>query len=1421
MIPTLWLLLLCGYSSLWAQTRDQEAYDRAFQEQQDARALYGTESIEYQAAALNLASLHLQEESNFTYPKWYGMAKEALLFVVRRYGNSDPVYDNFLSALPVEIAARLDAELEIMAADMADGPYSARSVQALFQLAQAKGMADREESYPDAVEAFARMDRLSPVEQDIVHDYAYGYLGLDSMVLLVASQKAALEQAWRQAPKALQTAQLLRNFAQITRQYEPVLQVSLYLDSAYLYSTRAMAIYEARGAEQPFKATYQAMPKAWQRFYDKERLFVQYLAERRTNQEVFRTFLKDFLVLVDEEGIPPYSSDDVLNRVEDSLAAQYPNDVRARQALERLRENWEFDEEERKVQHQENKVTTLLKTYGATNKQYLDEAVVLVKMYIDEVRDREAYDLFEQLLRDYVSVTEDPLSPAADSLFESYVTEVDYTWAWLFRLQRQETRYLLSGPSKRRLYWKTYFERALSHQLNDVLYDDLGVTPMAQGLYSVPDSLLSLVLPYVYRAIELDMETATTLEAMAEILPQRVPPTELRPQLEPLLTSTLSEDGSVNLEHMVVREALADAYWYHQALDPSYADSALAYYQTLAPYYYAHSNDKAYPRLLDKITHNTAEQDPWPRPVTGKFFERMDIYYRENPNKQGSKIIDFMKRYGDWHYRNYRYVEAEKYYTRLLQHYERLDAPALNLQQYDETQYHLARILRKSGRYARALEAYERLNHYSWRFKGLPISVQLADDLGLLWQQLGQPDKALEYFDLALQRLEELETVMGSRYEAYEVGLLYIKILRHKGDVQLENYNLQRARYFYQLAIDFEKNRRAPKGITLSKDVSLQAALARLEQLQYHDKKALRYYQQALKGMTDLEEKARTHLDLALYCDELDLDSAASYHLNTMIDLDLERIARNYTLLSEEERLVFFASLYKRLDAFLTYTVAHPDSALLVKALNAHLQVKGLSLETSIQLQNFCNKNQNPAMSGPCKEWGMLRDSLATLQDRTAALALQEEISNLERNIIYAPAYIQQDNRVMDFEKLQDQMYNFGMDTERAVAVEFIRVAELDNDDIPQLVYYAAVVGESSSTPQFVRLATEEEIADMLLVEVSAVPNNYISNDGESLYLYDLLWRPLEPYLDSAQAVHLSPTGIMTKIAFGTLRMSPSNSKRLMDRWELHYHNDFRELLDFEDDPGLEPTDYVLLVGDVQFAPLGPTNNRMNVTKGGFAPLPGTAQEVDVIWDLVLQKHYDGERLKEERATEDLVSRKVQNGNVGTILHLATHGYFFPSTTPHDGFSSSSNAEQPFIAHSVNPLLRSGLALAGINQVWSGDTIPPGREDGIWTALEVSNLKLSKTKLVVLSACETGRGDINNYEGVLGLRRAFKVAGARRLIVSLWKVPDLQTAELMAYFYQAYLEPGTSTQEALQYAQNKVRERYPNPYYWGAFLLIE
>ena len=183
-------------------------------------------------------------------------------------------------------------------------------------------------------------------------------------------------------------------------------------------------------------------------------------------------------------------------------------------------------------------------------------------------------------------------------------------------------------------------------------------------------------------------------------------------------------------------------------------------------------------------------------------------------------------------------------------------------------------------------------------------------------------------------------------------------------------------------------------------------------------------------------------------------------------------------------------------------------------------------------------------------------------------------------------------------------------------------------------------------------------------------------------------------------------------------------------------------------------------------------------------------------------KMYIGNKASEET---------LKNEAGGTILHIATHGFFYENEDT--SFASATTFKN-------NPLHRSGLLFKEANALFTeNSSVPAGQEDGKLTAYEAMNMSFSTTDLVVLSACETGLGDVKNGEGVYGLQRSFLVSGAQSLIISFWKVDDKATNHFMSIFYKKYLKSGDK-EEAFKLAMLSTKQKYEHPYYWAAFSMM-
>ena len=391
------------------------------------------------------------------------------------------------------------------------------------------------------------------------------------------------------------------------------------------------------------------------------------------------------------------------------------------------------------------------------------------------------------------------------------------------------------------------------------------------------------------------------------------------------------------------------------------------------------------------------------------------------------------------------------------------------------------------------------------------------------------------------------------------------------------------------------------------------------------------------------------------------------------------------------------------------------------------------------------------------------------------------------------------------------------------------------------VLYCAIVLRNDIEKPKMIYLFEEQQLTS-LLPSISGVEEGILKvyslahEESRANKTYDLIWAPLEPYLDSVKKLNISTSGELNRLAFNAL--TDENGDLLCNKYNLVQLTSTREIAFSRPDKSIESvavfggidysldtTEMLALAQDISTDGLPRGVYRGDSTARGLALtyLPGTMEEAKEIEKECNTSGKKVDIFSGKLATEENFRLLEENGSPD-IIHIATHGFYFPEekTREHEERMRFMQTEQEnqFI-YSPDPLMRSGLALSGANHAWQGEKLPRGVEDGILTARDVSRLNLMNTELVVLSACQTGLGDVKGSEGVYGLQRAFKMAGVRYLLMSLWKVPDKSTKEFMVTFYKKLLS-GESIRESYQTTQQVMSNKYPDdPFKWAAFVLVE
>ena len=396
------------------------------------------------------------------------------------------------------------------------------------------------------------------------------------------------------------------------------------------------------------------------------------------------------------------------------------------------------------------------------------------------------------------------------------------------------------------------------------------------------------------------------------------------------------------------------------------------------------------------------------------------------------------------------------------------------------------------------------------------------------------------------------------------------------------------------------------------------------------------------------------------------------------------------------------------------------------------------------------------------------------------------------------------------------------------VALEFLHFNYTNPKPTGKVLYAALLLKPNQPYPIFIPLFDEKAL-EALMPSPNRLGSEYINQLYQNEATIRLIWAPLEKHLQGIKTVYYAPSGLLHRVNLGAL--STGAHSILADRYNLVTLGSTRQLAV---PTPLAPTQttaslYGAIQYDMDSTAIRPVSLNKNANyrgldfdlvdstfRGGtWGFLKYSEKETTEIAAALQKVNIPNILHKGYAATEESFKTIGKQSPSPRILHLSTHGYFFPDP------KGQVESGQPAYKLSDHPMIRSGLILAGANHAWQTGRPLGKREDGVLTAYEISQMNLSNTELVVLSACETGLGEIRGDEGVYGLQRAFKSAGAKTLVMSLWKVSDIQTQELMTLFYQNLLYKKQTAHQALLNAQQEMRQKGYAPYDWAGFVMVE
>jgi CHAT domain-containing protein len=541
--------------------------------------------------------------------------------------------------------------------------------------------------------------------------------------------------------------------------------------------------------------------------------------------------------------------------------------------------------------------------------------------------------------------------------------------------------------------------------------------------------------------------------------------------------------------------------------------------------------------------------------------------------------------------------------------------------------------------------------------------------------------------------------------------------------------------------------------------------------------------------------------DLALTQWQLNHPGDAKNNYKVVIENTLHYINTFFNSLNESEKTLYWEKTNGRLQRFYSYALSNyrNDNELTVQLYNTVINTKGFLLNNSSKIRNIIASSDDPELKRTYQQWleskehlnkayQMSKEEIA--QQKINVDSLRQKVDELERSLSQESAAFKDanSNSVISYEAIQKAL------KPDEAAVEILQLNEYKNGFTGKGSYVALII-----KPQALQLV---ELGDAAGIEkaVSEFRDKTINQKPEN-EAWAATWKPLDKDLSGINRLYLSLDGAYHQLSINALK--DSSGKYLVDKYSIQFVGNTRDVLEVKknESPMQKPSSAFLI------------GNPLYGKSGLIDQLPGTETEVKNISKLLAGYKVKTTTLFGKDATE----AKVKDINSPSIVHIATHGYFLADLSK---VETSKVLGVDISAAKENPLLRSGVLLAGCDNVFDENYRPrPNSENGVLTAYEAMSLNLDKTDLVVLSACETGLGSVKQGEGVYGLQRAFLIAGAKSIIMSLWSVSDEATMELMTQFYDNYAKSGNK-QQAFSDAIRGLKTRYKDPYYWSAFVML-
>ncbi len=519
-------------------------------------------------------------------------------------------------------------------------------------------------------------------------------------------------------------------------------------------------------------------------------------------------------------------------------------------------------------------------------------------------------------------------------------------------------------------------------------------------------------------------------------------------------------------------------------------------------------------------------------------------------------------------------------------------------------------------------------------------------------------------------------------------------------------------------------------------------------------------------------------------------------------------IKQFFPALSEREKAKYWNTIKGDFEFYNTLAFSQLDDFrdLSGKVFNYQLLTKALLLSSSIKIKERILNSKDENLKASYSAWVQKKEHLTNVLSMSSqqlldngidASALRADVEKLEKDLSEKSEIFGQgfENKRITYENVQAAL------GKTDVAIEMVRFRHFNHTFTDSIIYVALYVKGDKGRPK----AVEFGQGHLMETRFYRYYRNSITRKTVDEQSYKVYWEPIQKEIGQYSTIYFSPDGVYNLINLeaiptpdGKYIIDNSNIVMVSNTKDLYLRKVKAKIA------GSAGSNSASMFGNPKFYLSASANHEWN-------DLPGTEKEVDELMKLLKLKGWVADEYMESSASEE----KVKSMNSPRIFHIATHGFYAKA----DEADAQKELTENEAMMAENPLMKSGLLLSGAGDILAKTKHNYNMENGVLTAYEAMSLNLDKTDLVVLSACETGLGEISNGEGVYGLQRAFFVAGAKVLIMSIFKVDDDATQKLILNFYKKWLNSGNLRLSFIE-AKKELRLEYPEPIFWGSFMMI-